>query len=611
MRWFGDLIDAFAPANGPPPQTSWAFVRWGLAGSWAVLGAALATGALSGLAETASAFLLGWVIDDALALGASGYWSARWPVLAAVAAFYLVLRPLLMGLNGAMNGLTVGPNLTPLVLSRIHRHTMGQALSFFDDDFAGRISQKQMQVARAVTEVASEMVNVVTFTLATLAGAFALVGAIDWRLTAGLALWLGGYGLFVRYYIPRVRAASRARATTRAAVTGQVVDTLTNIATVKLFARSGREDQAALGAMRAFRSAALDFGMVSTWFRFNLMILAGVLPVMMIGGSLYIWSRGEASAGDIAMAGLISTRLSQMTGWVSFTAIGIFSNIGEIEDGVKTLTVPHRITDRPDAVAGLPLKGDIRFNNVTFSYGETGRGALDGFSLHVRPGERVGLVGRSGAGKSTVVSLLLRLYEAEEGAITIDGRPQSSLTQDSLRSQIAVVRQESAMFNRSARDNILYGRPDASESEMVAAARGAEAHDFILGLRDWKGRTGYDAHLGERGVKLSGGQRQRIALARAILKDAPVMVLDEATSALDSEAEASIQEVLSRVMQGRTVIAIAHRLSTIAAMDRIVVMDEGRVAETGTHALLLARGGLYASFWARQSGGYLGVDAAE
>ena len=610
MRRFAALIDAFAPASGPPPADMTGFVRWALSGSWVVLIWSMATGLLSGLAELAGGFMLGWIIDDALDFGAAGYFAANWHVLAAMAAFFLLLRPFLMGLNAAMGSLTVGPNLTPLVLSRIHRHTLGQALSFFDDDFAGRIATKQMQVARAVTEVATETVNVVTFAMATLFGSFALFGSINWILALALGIWLCFYVLFLRYYIPRVMVLSKNRAGARAMVTGQVVDTLSNIATVKLFAQAGREDQAAIGAMKGFREASVEFGLVSTWFRYNLMTLAGALPVIMIGGSLWIWTRGLASPGDIAMAGLISTRISQMTGWVSFTAIGIFSNIGEIEDGVRTLTPPHALTDSADPVRLGRVRGDVAFENVTFGYGRPGAGALENFSLHVRPGEKVALVGKSGAGKSTVAALLLRLYEVESGRITLDGHDIRKVRQDDLRSQIAMVRQETAMFNRSARDNIMYGNSAASDAEMIAASVNSEAHDFILKLHDLKGRTGYEAHLGERGVKLSGGQRQRIALARAMLKDAPVLVLDEATSALDSESEALIQLALEREMQGRTVIAIAHRLSTIAAMDRIVVIDKGQIVEEGNHAALLARGGLYADFWGRQAGGFLGVEAA-
>jgi ATP-binding cassette subfamily B protein len=435
--------------------------------------------------------------------------------------------------------------------------------------------------------------------------------SIDPRIAAVLTLWLIGYLALIRFFLPRIRSRSKARAGARAMVSGQVVDTITNIKTVKLFAHTSHEDRAALNAMGTFRERAIEFGVMSAWFRFTLMTVAGALPVLLIGGTLMLWSAGTATAGDIAAAGAISIRIAQMTGWVSFTLMGIYANIGEIEDGMRTLTPPHGLTDAATAEPLPPAKGLVEFDRVTFTYGR-GTGGIDDITLTLHPGEKLGLVGASGAGKSTLVSLLLRLYDTEGGAIRVEGRDVRDLTQESLRRQIGMVTQETAMFNRSARENLLYGRPDASEEEMIEAAKKAEAHDFILGLKDFMGREGYDAHLGERGVRLSGGQRQRIALARAILKDAPLLVLDEATSALDSEVEAQIQTALERVMEGKTVLAIAHRLSTIAHMDRIVVIDGGRIAEQGTHRELMRARGLYATFWDRQSDGFLGhADAAE
>jgi ATP-binding cassette subfamily B protein len=608
LRRLADLIDAFARADGAPPDRLGPFLAWALRGSFPAILLTLAVSVAVGLSEVGSAFVVGWLIDLAEARGPGDLFAETWPLLLAATLFFLVLRPGLMGAGAALTAVTLGPNLYPLVLSRLNRHTLGQSLSFFDDDFAGRIAQKQQQTARAITDVVSESVNTLGFALAAILGAVGLVASVDGWLALGMVVWLGLYAVLIRHFLPQIRRRSTDRAAARAVVTGQVVDTITNIATVKLFSHGLHEDQAALRALEGYRGATIRFGAVTASFRFALMALAGALPVLLIGGTLFLWTRGQATAGDIATAGLIATRIAQMSGWVSMTAMGIFSNIGEIEDGIRTLTPPHAIVDAPEAVAPQALRGAVAFEGVRFGYGRP-QAALDGFDLRVRPGEKVALVGRSGAGKTTAVSLLLRLYEVEAGRIAIDGVDIRDMTQDALRAQIGMVRQETAMFNRSAMENIRYGRREASDEEVIAAAKRAEAHEFIMGLRDYKGREGYRAHLGERGVKLSGGQRQRIALARVILKNAPVLVLDEATSALDSEVEAAIQDTLGVVMEGKTVIGIAHRLSTIARMDRIVVLDAGRIAEEGSHAALLARGGLYARFWTRQSGGFINLAA--
>jgi ATP-binding cassette subfamily B protein len=605
---FSDLIHPFRRAEGPPPARLALFMRWALAGAFPAVFLALAVSVLVGLTEVVAAFVVGWLIDLAQARGPVAFFEENWPALAAAALFFLMVRPGLMGLGAALNALTLQPNLYPLVLQRLNRHTLGQSLAFFDDDFAGRIAQKQQQTARAITEVVSESVNIMGLAVSSILGAALLVGLVSPWLAAMLLVWVLGYVFLIRHFMPQVRARSKARAAARAVVTGQVVDTITNIATVKLFSHGQHEDAATLKALDAYRGATIAFGGVTARFRFWLMALAGVLPVGLIGGALWFWAAGAASAGDIAAAGLIATRIAQMSGWVSMTAMGIFTNVGEIEDGMRTLSPPHAITDAPRAAEPRSTRGAVAFEDVSFGYGREEPALVD-FTLRIAPGEKVALVGRSGAGKSTAVSLLLRLYDVEKGRITLDGRDIRDLTQDGLRAQIGMVRQETAMFNRSAFDNIRYGRPEASEAEVIEAARRAQAHDFILGLRDIRGREGYRAHLGERGVKLSGGQRQRIALARVILKNAPVLVLDEATSALDSEVEAAIQDTLETVMEGKTVIAIAHRLSTIARMDRIVVIDEGRIVEEGSHADLLRRGGLYARFWNRQSGGFIGLAA--
>lgn len=608
---FAFLIDAFRPADGPPPIRMGAFMVWCLSGAWPVLFLAAMFSAMAGAMEAGTALILGLVVDTVIGNGPDAIFDApNLVVIVGAVVFFLLVRPILFGLSSASNSILVQPNTNPLVLSRLHRWTLGQSVTFFDDDFAGRIAQKQMQTARAVTDVVTEVINVVAFALASLVGSIVLLAAIDGWVAVAFIVWLVGYFAVIRLFLPRVRARSGARAGARAMVSGQVVDTITNIKTVKLFAHADHEDRAALGAMEQFRRRAVEFGYVAAGFRFALMFLAGVLPVLLMGSTLLLWRDGGASEGDIVAAGAVSIRIAQMTGWVSFTLMAIYSNVGEIEDGMKTLTHPVRNDDAPGAPDLAVDGGRISFENVSFRYGRQG-GGIDDISLTIHPGEKLGIVGASGAGKSTLVALLLRLYAPEAGRITIDGQPIDEVTQESLRRQIGMVTQETAMFNRSARDNIKYGRPDADDDAISIAAQKAEADEFITGLRDHLGREGYDAHLGERGVKLSGGQRQRIALARAILKDAPILVLDEATSALDSEVEAAIQSALHRVMEGKTVLAIAHRLSTLAEMNRIIVMDEGRIVEAGTHNELRALGGLYAQYWDRQSGGFIRARAAE
>ncbi|WP_271950583.1 ABC transporter ATP-binding protein [Ruegeria faecimaris] len=606
-----DLIDPFKPTETPPPQRLGAFIRWCLSGAWPMILVASVFSASAGAMEAGTAWMLGLVIDMANESGPDGVLTADnlW-IIGGVAAFFMLLRPALFGLSAFSNNYIVMPNIPPLVLAKLNRWTLGQSVTYFDDDFAGRIAQKQMQTSNAMASVVSETISAMVFALASLAGTLLLLGSIHLLVMLPFAAWLAVYFLLIRWYLPRIRARSAARAGARAMVSGQVVDTITNIKTVKLFAHSEFEDQAARNSMVDLRHKMLAFGKLSASFRFILMVLAGVLPVLLLGVTLLLWRSGMASAGDIVAAGAMSVRISQMTGWVSFTLMGLYANVGEIENGMKTLAKRDRVEDAAGAARLSVPEGQIEFNHVSFAYGGDIGGVTD-VHMTVHPGEKLGIVGASGAGKSTLVSLLLRLYEGENGAIRIDGQDVSQVTQDSLRSQIGMVTQETAMFNRSARENILYGRPDALEDDMIAAAQKAEAHEFILGLRDAHGRKGYDAHLGERGVKLSGGQRQRIALARAILKNAPILVLDEATSALDSEVEASIQTALHRVMQGKTVLAIAHRLSTLSEMDRIVVLDQGQIVEMGSHDDLLEQGGLYARFWDRQSGGFIQAAAAE
>jgi len=601
-------IDPFARADSPPPARLLPFLHWCLKGAYPAIIAAAALSALTGVFEVVTAQMLGLVIDGALE-GGSDFVRRDWLLLMAVGGFFLVLRPLLWGASAMMQSVVVAPSLMPQVLSRLNRYTLGHSVGFFDDDFAGRIAQKLMQTARATVEIVIEFINVIAFALASLIGSALLLITIDWRVGAFLLVWLAGYFAVLSWFLPRIRARSADRAGARAMLSGQIVDTVTNIKTVKLFAHARHEDSAALEAMRTLRTSALAYGWMAAGLRYGMMTLAGLLPVVIVGSTIWLWTLEAATAGQIAVAGAVSLRLAQMTGWVSYVLMAVYTHVGEVENGMNTLTPAHGLTDTLDARDLPPVKGRIAFDEVSFAYGRD-KGGLFDLNLTIEPGQKLALVGASGAGKSTLVALLLRLYDAEKGSVSIDGTDLRDVTQESLRHQIGMVTQETAMFNRSAMDNIRYGRPDASDEEVFAAAKKAESHEFILGLRDFNGREGYDAHLGERGVKLSGGQRQRIALARAILKDAPVLVLDEATSALDSEVEALIQHALDRVMEDKTVVAIAHRLSTIARMDRIVVLDQGRIVEDGTHDALLKQDGVYARFWNRQSGGFIGLQEA-
>ena len=606
----GNQIDPDAPALGMPPIQLRAFMAWCLRGGWRVVWLGIAISVLAGLTEVVSMQLLGNVVDAVATTPSESFLSDHAGLVVVCIFVLLVARPLLFGGLALTQSVMIGPNIGMQVMARMFRWTLGQSVTFFDNDFAGRLAQKKMQASNSLTEIVIETVNAVTFGLATVLGTAFLVGAVSPWMILALVLWFAVYLAFLRVMLPIIRSRSAARAEAKAQVTGQVVDTISNIKTVKLFAGDQHEDGKALGAMEHLRRTALRFGEAQTLFRLGLMFIAGALPVVLVGMAIAMRSTGNVTPGDIAAVGAVGIRLSQMTGWISYTIMVIYSHVGEVEDGMNTLAPAQRIEDAQGASDLVVTDGRIQFDSVTFAYGQR-EGGIDNVTLDIAAGEKLAVVGASGAGKSTLVSLLLRLYDTEKGRITIDGQDLSQVTQDSLRQQIGMVTQETAMFNRSALDNIRYGRPSATEAEVIRAAEKAEAHEFILSLEDNRGRTGYAVHLGERGVKLSGGQRQRIALARAILKDAPILVLDEATSALDSEVEAQIQSALEHVMEGKTVLAIAHRLSTIASMDRIIVMDAGRIAEVGTHDALLAKDGLYARYWDRQSGGFIGAQAAE
>lgn len=534
------LIDAFQPADGPPPRQLWPFARWALSGAERAIGFGLIVTFVAGCSELAGAALTGWIIDQATASPSGVSFWAFWPMILAGLGFYLIVRPILFSADAGVSSILLGPHLFPLVMGRLNSHTTGHSLRFFQNDFAGRIAQKAMQTARALTDIVIEVSDIFLYGIAIFIGALVMMASVDLRLLAMFAVWGALYAVALRYFIPRVQIRAARRAEARAGVTGQVVDTVSNIATVKLFATDAVEDSATQTALRVFRQDSLHFGLMAASFRMVLMTLGGLLPLCSILGSLYLWTQGQASTGDIAMVAMVATRLSQVTNRMGFAAISVFTNLGEVADGIDTLCPPHEIRDKPDATDLPAVAGEVRFDAVRFAYDKGSMAALADVTLDIPAGQKIGLVGASGAGKSTLISLLLRLYDLRDGRISIDGYDIRDVTQDSLRRQIAVVRQEAATFNRSALENIRYGRPDATDEEVFAAAKKAEAHDFILGLRDHKGRTGYEARLGERGVKLSGGQLQRIALARAILKDAPILILDEATSALDSEVEVVI-----------------------------------------------------------------------
>ena len=529
-------------------------------------------------------------------------------VLAALVV--LIVRPIVSGIDVALLHNTILVNYGALFRWRAIRHVLRQSVGWFENDFAGRIANRLMQTPPAAGDAVFQVFDAVAFALTTLVGAVILLGNADSRLMAPLLIWAALYLALMLWTVRRAGPAATASSDARSSVTGRVVDSFTNIHSVKMFAHDDREVAYVGESIENLRATFAREMRIITRMDVVLTILNGALIVSATALATYLWYRGQATVGTVAAASALVLRLNSMTYWIMWAMTNLVQSLGVVAEGMETIAQPIGLVDRPDARPLDFREGRIEIDVLSHHYGR-GFGGLDRVSLTIRPGEKIGLVGRSGSGKSTLVKLLLRFYDPEGGRILIDGQDIAGVTQDSLRGRIGMVQQDSSLLHRSVRDNILYGRPDANEAEMIEAARRAEAHDFILQLTDPEGRTGYDAQVGERGVKLSGGQRQRVALARVILKDAPILVLDEATSALDSEVEAAIQETLYGVMEGKTVIAIAHRLSTIARMDRIVVLDDGKVVEDGGHEALLARGGLYARFWNRQSGGFIGTDEAE
>lgn len=569
-----------------------------------------AAGIMSVIVAVVEIWLISYMgrLVDLIAPGSEGtIWSDHGLELLFVCVFLLTLRPLLQVLTVAILNNTIIPNFGTIVRWRAHRHVLRQSVGWFEDDFAGRIANRIMQTPPAAGEVAFQVFDAVTFALAYVVAAAFLLADADPRLLIPLFVWFLLYCALMRWTVKRVGPAAKASSDARSEVTGRVVDSYTNIHAVKMFAHHDREVNYAYEAIEKTRQALQREMRLYTIMDVSLVLLNGFLIVAVVGWALWLWTGGLATAGIVAAAAALTLRLNAMTGWIMWAVTNLFQNLGVISEGMETIAQPITLTDQSDAKTLVVTEGRIELDGLTHHYGRAS-GGLDNLSLTIPAGQKVGLVGRSGAGKSTLVKMLLRFYDAEGGRILIDGQDIAGVSQDSLRRAIGMVQQDSALLHRSVRENILYGDPTATEEQVIEAAQKAEAHDFVLGLEDGQGRTGYDAQVGERGVKLSGGQRQRISLARVMLKDAPILLLDEATSALDSEVEAEIQRTLYRLMEGKTVIAIAHRLSTIAQLDRIIVMDNGRIVEDGSHEELLAQGGQYAGFWARQSGGFIGTE---
>jgi ATP-binding cassette, subfamily B, multidrug efflux pump len=491
-----------------------------------------------------------------------------------------------------------------------HRLMLAQSLAFYQDEFSGRIATKVMQSALAVRDVWMILADILVYVVIYFLTMTAVLGGFQPLMMAPFAGWLALYAISMRHFVPRLARTARDQADARSLRTGRITDAYTNIATVKLFSHANREAGYARAAMKEFLVTAYRQMRLVSGFEIANQALSVLLIGSTAGLALWFWSRGEVGVGAVAASLAMAMRLNGISHWVMWEMASLFEHVGTVQDGIATLSRPTAVVDRPGARPLEVTRGEIRFESVTFAY-TAGRSVIENFDLTIAPGEKIGLVGRSGAGKSTVVSLLLRLYDVQQGRILIDGQDIAAGTQESLRAQIGMVTQDTSLLHRSVRENIVYGRPDATEEEVIRASLLAEAHDFVPDLVDPRGRRGYDAHVGERGVKLSGGQRQRVAIARVMLKDAPILLLDEATSALDSEVEQAIQASLYRLMRGKTVVAIAHRLSTIAAMDRLIVMDHGRIVEEGTHQQLLAGGGIYARLWAHQSGGFLADEREE
>ncbi len=610
FRWFANRVDPFQPyetLDDMPPSLARFFLAMIWPVRWVVLMALVFGGAVA-LLEMLMFRYVQRLVDILGETTPADLWATHGTEIAVMAFIALFLRPIVDFIAINLINLTYLTPVAALVRWRTHRHVLRQSVGFFQNDFAGRIAQKIIQTGPAVGDAVYTVIDALWYSSIFTLGALFLLAEADWRMTIPFLVWLAAYIALATYIVPRSGRAAHAMSEARSAMTGRIVDSYTNIQTVKLFAHSDREDAYARESIHDTYTTFQDQMRLVSLMEAGLLILNTALIAGVCGMGLWLWSMGEIGVGAVAASTAVMLRISAMTTWIMWSLTQLFQNIGVAMEGYETIARARAVVDIPDAKPLAVTQGRIAFREMRFMYGRA-VGGVRHVDMTVEPGQRVGLIGRSGAGKSSLVNLLLRFYDLEKGRIEIDGQDIARVTQDSLRANISVVTQDTALLHRSVMDNILYGRPDATPEQAREAAERARAHDFILDLSDPAGRTGYDAHVGERGVKLSGGQRQRIAIARAILKDAPILVLDEATSALDSEVEAEIQHELADLMTGKTVIAIAHRLSTIAHLDRIIVMDDGRIVEDGSHAALLERDGLYAGFWKRQSGGFLGVAA--
>ena len=605
FRFFESRLDAF-PDNGieRPPLTLFGFCWYYCRQAWPWLLITALLTVVSSAGQVALFAFVGQIVDWLASTEKSDIFQEKGRALILMALTAGVLIPVSVALKSVIQHQVIMSNLPMSIRWRMHRYILNQSMSFFSNEFAGRISTKVMQTALAVRQVVNILLDVFVYVLVYISSTFLLVGSSDWMLTLPLAVWLVIYLLIVRMIIPRLTKISQRQADARSDMTGRIVDSYTNITTVKLFSHSGREEGYARASMNGFLQTVYPMMRLATVFDSSVFFINCLLFVATGALGVLFWSQGAITAGAIAVSLGLVLRINNMSQWIMWEISNLFENIGVVYDGISLMKSPNSVVDAPEAQPLDLSKGEIVFDNVSFHYGKS-KGVMDNLNLVINPGERVGLVGRSGAGKSTLANLLLRFYDVEGGEIRVDGQAIQSVTQDSLRSQIAMVSQDTSLLHRSLRDNIGYSRPGATDQDIRHAAERANASEFLETLEDQEGRVGLDAHVGERGVKLSGGQRQRIAIARVFLKDAPILILDEATSALDSEVEAAIQDNLFSLMDGKTVIAIAHRLSTIAAMDRLIILDKGTIVEQGSHEELIAYGGIYADLWARQTGGVL------